>query len=271
MIESNRRQFLTLLGGIGMCGCWGCRTVPITDRRQMLLIPERREIELGSVAYREILANSRISEDQRLTQLVQRVGMRIANVSDRSDFPWEFNLIADPTPNAFCLPGGKVGINEGMLAVCEDEAGVAAVLGHEIGHALARHGGERMSQTLVADQSRILVERVAGMHAPGRQEVLMMAYGVGTQFGVLLPFSRKHELEADKIGTLLMAQAGYNPLAAPRIWRRFSELNVGDQPLEFASTHPSDSRRVEELTGLLDRANEKYRTARVKFDFGEPI
>jgi len=269
---TSRRQFLTAMGGLGLCGCfWGCRSVPITERRQMLLIPENKEIAMGAEAYQAILSESRLSSDQRLSEMVQRVGRRVTGVSDERRFRWEFNLIADPTPNAFCLPGGKVAINEGMLEVCQDEAGVAAVLGHEIGHALARHGGERMSQNLLADQSKLFLERVSGNQAAGRQEILMMAYGAGTQFGVLLPFSRKHELEADQIGTLLMAKAGYDPVAAPRLWQRFSQLDQGERPLEFASTHPSDHRRVEELQRILDRAQQDYHQAKIKFGLGEPV
>lgn len=268
----SRRQFLASLGGLGFCGCFpGCRSVPITDRRQLLLVPENREIELGSAAYQSILSESSLSSDQRLTEMVQRVGRRVAGVSDEKRFRWEFNLLADPAPNAFCLPGGKVAINEGMLEICQDEAGVSAVLGHEIGHALARHGGERMSQNLLADQSKLLLEKVSGNQPASRQEILLLAYGAGAQYGVLLPFSRKHELEADQIGTMLMAKAGYDPAAAPRLWQRFTQINPGDRPLEFASTHPSDQRRVDELNKILDRAKQDYQASKIKFGLGETI
>ncbi len=226
---------------------------------------------MGLDAYQQFLTEAPLSQDARLSEMVRRVGMRIAAVADRGDYQWEFKLIAEPTQNAFCMPGGKVAMYEGMLPICHDEAGVAAVMAHEVGHALARHGGERMSQTLIADRTKMMAEKVTGIYAPGKQEVLMMAYGAGSQYGVLLPFSRKHELEADRIGIMLMAEAGYEPQAAPRLWERFATMKSGGSPAEFLSTHPSDQRRVEELNEVLADAQKLYAGAKVKIGLGEPV
>jgi predicted Zn-dependent protease len=203
--------------------------------------------------------------------MVKRVGNRIAAVADRPDYEWEFRLIADQTQNAFCMPGGKVAMYEGMLPICEDEAGVATVMAHEVAHALARHGGERMSQSLAIDRAKIVAEKVTGIYAPGKEQLVMMAYGAGSQYGVLLPFSRKHELEADRIGILLMAQAGYDPHAAPRLWKKFNSVKGGTGPAEFFSTHPSDLRRVEELNEILPEATNLYQAATAKLGLGEPV
>jgi predicted Zn-dependent protease len=271
LTTGSRRDFLSLAGILGCGLLCSCRSVPLTQRRQLLLIPEKQELLLGAEAYQQMLAQAPLSQNTRLTELVRRVGYRIAAVADRSDYQWEFKLIADPTQNAFCLPGGKVAMYEGMLPVCEDEAGVATVMAHEVAHALARHGGERMSQNLVADRAKMVAEKVTGSYAPGKEEVLMLAYGVSTQYGVLLPFSRKHELEADRIGIMLMAEAGYDPQAAPRLWQRFAMRNESGAPTEFFSTHPSDTRRVQELNGVLTEAQQLYQTSRVKIGIGERI
>ena len=172
--ESLRQMGLWTLGGIGGClGSCGCRSTPITNRRQLMLVPESQEISLGLQAYQETIAEQTASSNGALVQMVQRVGQRIAAVSQRDDFKWEFNLIADPQQNAFCLPGGKVAIYEGILPVCQDEAGLAVVMSHEIAHALARHGGERMSHNMAVDGAKVLIDKVAGKYVPGKKDLLM--------------------------------------------------------------------------------------------------
>ncbi len=272
-MHPNRRHVLKQLGyfGFGACFCCGCKTAPVTGRRQLLLMPEGQEISLGSQAYQETITSEPPSQNTRLSEIVNRVGQRIASVAQRNDYQWEFRLISSEKQNAFCLPGGKVAIYEGILPVCEDEAGVAVVMSHEIAHALARHGGERMSQNMAIDGAKVLAEKLAGNYAPTKKELLMKAYGVGTQYGVLLPYSRKQESEADHIGLTLMAKAGYDPNAAPSFWTRFGNLKVGEQTPEFMSTHPADDRRASDLLRLMDEANSIYTTAATKFGRGESV
>lgn len=234
-------------------------------------MPEGQEIALGDQAYQETLSEESASKNTRLSNLVNRVGHRIAAVSGRNDYQWEFRLIASPTKNAFCLPGGKVAIYEGILPVCEDEAGLAVVMSHEIAHALARHGGERMSQNLAVDGAKIVAEKLSGNYAASKKQILMEAYRVGSKYGVLLPYSRKQESEADQIGLTLMAKAGYDPTAAPSFWTRFGSLSEGQQTPEFMSTHPADHRRANDLIQLMDGANDLYAQAKTKHHRGERL
>ncbi len=269
----NRRQLLGAagLGGIGIAACLGgCRAAPMTGRRQLILMPESQEISLGLQAFDEVVAQQPASQNVALSQLVNRVGQRIAATSDRTDLDWEFRLIASSEQNAFCLPGGKVAVYEGILPVCENEAGLAVVMSHEIAHALARHGGERMSQNMVNDTAKSVVGRISRNKVPDRAELLMQAYGVASEYGVLLPYSRKQESEADEIGVLLMAQAGYEPNEAPRFWKRF-RVEGGDQPPEFLSTHPSDERRAADLMALMGEASRRYNAAEQKYGRGKTI
>lgn len=272
----DRRQSLQMVGlwtlggclGLGACGC---RSTPITGRRQLMLVPESQELSLGLQAYQETLQQQTSSSNGALVEMVRRVGQRIAAVSQRDDFQWEFNLIADPQQNAFCLPGGKVAIYEGILPVCQDEAGLAVVMSHEIAHALARHGGERMSHNMVVDGAKVLIDKVAGKYVPAKKDLLMEAYGVGSKYAVLLPYNRRQESEADHIGLKLMAQAGYDPTVAPGFWTRFGEMKGGGQSAEFLSTHPSDQRRSLDLQALMPEASAIYRSSTVKYGNGQRL
>ncbi|MFK7768848.1 MAG: M48 family metallopeptidase [Mariniblastus sp.] len=256
--------------GIGACIC-GCRTAPVTGRRQLMLMPEGQEISLGSQAYQETMSAEPVSKNNRLSEMVNRVGQRIANVAGRNDYQWEFKLISSETQNAFCLPGGKVAIYEGILPVCEDEAGLAVVMSHEIAHALARHGGERMSQNMVVDNAKIVAEKLVGTYAASKKEILMQAYGMGSKYGVLLPYSRKQESEADHIGLNLMAKAGYDPSVAPSFWTRFGSLKPGEQTPEFMSTHPADARRASDLQELMPEASSIYARTTTKHGRGDSV
>lgn len=272
MTRSSRRRFLKFTGTLGLgTWCCGCHTAPVTRRPQLILVPEGQEIALGRQAFQEKITSEQLSQDTRLSKLVNRVGQRIASVAGRNDYQWEFKLIANSAQNAFCLPGGKVAIYEGILPVCQDEAGLAVVMSHEIAHALARHGGERMSQSMAVDGAKMLAEKIAGTYVPDKKELLMRAYGVGSKYGILLPYSRKQESEADHIGLNLMAKAGYDPVVAPDFWLRFGRLKEGQQTPEFLSTHPSDARRSDNLRSLLSEANSQYRKAAKKFGRGEPV
>lgn len=207
--------------------------------------------------------------------MVRRVGERIAAVADRSDYAWEFNVVARDVQNAFALPGGKVVIYEGMLPVCQTEAGLAVVMSHEVAHALARHGGERLAAQRARQLGRIGVDTlgrwVKGDEYDRHQEIVQTVYNVGTEYAGVLPYSRLHESEADQIGLKLMAMAGYDPSEAPRFWERFSEAKSGQQTLEFLSTHPSDARRAADLRARLPEAMRIYEKAEKQHGLGEPV
>ena len=258
-----------LLGSLA--ACCGCRSVPMTDRRQLLLSTEGSEAQLGLTSYTSILKDEAETKNAHFKELVNRVGQRIAKVSGRTDFEWEFRTLASDQQNAFCLPGGKVAVYEGIMPVCQTEAGLAVVMSHEIGHALARHGGERMSQSKLVNGGKQAVAFVTRNQEAKRQELIAQAYGLGSQYGVLLPFSRKHELEADEIGLMLMSKAGYDPSEAPTFWTRFGASNSSQQPMEYASTHPSNEHRASALAAQMSEANELYLAASDKIGKGEAI
>ena len=275
-----RRQFLAQLGltatavlGIAHCGC---RQTPITNRRQLTLVPETQEQQMGLTAFEDIRKKNTLSTNKSYVEIVQRVGQRLAAVSQREDYKWEFAVIADKTQNAFCLPGGKVAFYEGIIPVCANEAGVAVVMSHEISHALARHGGERMSQQMVEEKvgtGGIALAKYMGVKMTADQEKLALnAYNVGAEYGVMLPFSRFHETEADEMGIHLMAKAGYDPSEAPKFWQRFSGAKKGGpQTPWYASTHPSDETRAENLAKLLPEAVHEYEGAATKYGVGVAV
>lgn len=250
----------------------GCTSAPVTGRRQLLTISAAEENQLGLTAYKEVLEKEPISKNEHYKQLVQRVGQRIAAVASRPDFDWEFTVIESDTQNAFCLPGGKVVMYTGMLPVCETEAGVAVVMSHEVAHAIARHGGERMSHKMVQNVGQQAVGKLLNKDDDEkRKKILLTAYNLGSEYGAILPYSRKHELEADEIGLKLMAEAGYDPSAAPEFWDRFARLKGAGGPMEFLSTHPSDARRSAALREQLPAAMELYAQAGQKHGLGEAI
>lgn len=252
----------------GLCGC---RSAPMTGRKQLIFVPESQEMALGEEAYQETLTKEPRSTNQHFIAMVQRVGQRIAAEAKRDDFKWDFQVIASPTQNAFCLPGGKVAVYEGILPVCVNEAGLAVVMSHEVAHALARHGGERMSQSMAVDQSKQVVNFVLQKEQETKRDLLMKAYGVATEYGVLLPYSRKQESEADHIGIMLMAKAGYDPAEAPRFWGRFGAAKEGPDTPEFMSTHPADERRAGDLEKLLPEAQDIYASAPSKLGIGQAV
>ncbi len=254
------------------CGCGlGCKSAPYTNRRQLIFVPEQQEVSLGQTAYTEVLNKEKVSENARFQQIVQRVGLRIAGVTGRTDYQWETKVIASETQNAFCLPGGKIVVYEGILPICQNEAGLAVVMSHEVAHVLARHGGERMSQTAAVNGAQSMVGFVMRNQEQVSKDIALRAYGIGSQYAFLLPYSRKHELEADEIGLTLMAQAGYDPSEAPRFWNRFGAASQGNKPAEFMSTHPSDERRASELEKRLPDALQKYAASQNQIGLGETI
>lgn len=248
----------------------GCRNAPISGRRQMVAVPEQEEIRLGEEAWQEILAKETVTQNTHYADVVERVGQRIAAASGRPDYEWEFKVFASDKANAFALPGGKVAIYEGILPVCENEAGLAVVMSHEVSHVLARHGGERMTQQGVAQAGGGILGKALGNKPVEQRQRWMNAYGAASQYGVLLPYSRTHESEADSIGLTLMAKAGYDPSEAPRFWQRFAALS-GPKPPEFLSTHPSDSHRASHLQSLLPQALAMYKAAPEQYGMGIAI
>jgi metalloendopeptidase OMA1, mitochondrial len=253
----------------------GCQQVPVSGRRQLLIGNESNEIQMGVTAYQEVLAKEPRSTNKRYIEMVNRVGNRIAAVAGRDDFDWEFNVIANDTQNAFCLPGGKVAFYEGILPVCQTEAGLAVVMSHEIAHALARHGGERMSLQKVKTFGGIGVDAIGKWAMEDgydkHQATVLTAYGYVSEYGALLPYSRKHESEADLIGIELMAKAGYDPTEAPQFWERFAQAKGGAGGPEWLSTHPSDSRRASDLRASLPNARNLYTAAKNQYGSGEMI
>jgi metalloendopeptidase OMA1, mitochondrial len=241
-----------------------CTTAPITGRRQLNFIGAGQEIQLGITEFEKLKQSTPVSRDPAVNDLVQRVGRKIAAAAggDLPEAQWEFVVFEDKQPNAFCLPGGKVGVYTGILPITKDEAGLATVIGHEVGHAAARHGGERMSQALAAQTGGQLLGVALSGSDPRVQSLFQLAYPVGAQLGVLLPFSRKQESEADRMGLTYMARAGYNPEAAVDFWQRFSAYNEGRGKggPAFLRTHPVDSVRIENIQKWLPEAKAAHRT-----------
>lgn len=280
-VESNNKRlpspgFLLLAGFAstltGLLLVAGCTSVPGTGRRQLLVMSQAEENKLGLTAYQQVLQEEPITQQLKVSELVRQVGNRIAAVANRPDFEWDFNVIESKTQNAFCLPGGKVAVYTGILPVCQTEAGLAVVMSHEIGHAIARHGGERMSHQTVQNTLKKGVELLVKDRQDTTKNIVLTAYGAGAQYGAILPYSRKHELEADEIGVMLMAKAGYDPSEAPEFWDRFSSAKDGAAtPMEFLSTHPSDARRSSALREKLPEALLLYDQAVVKHGQGIAI
>ncbi len=236
-----------------------CRTTPITGRSQLILMSEPQEIAMGFSSYKTALSEAKLSTDRARVAQVRRVGERIAAVANRPDYQWEFNLIEDDKMvNAFALPGGKVAVYTGILKVTQDDAGLATVMSHEIAHAIARHGGERMTTGMLAQLGQAALNAGLSGKDPETVRSFNNAYGLGAQFGVLLPFSRNQESEADQIGLTLMARAGYDPKAAIAFWQRMSKVGQNDVP-EFAATHPSDATRIRKIREWLPEAESEYR------------
>ncbi len=240
----------------------GCATVPETGRSQLNLISADEEMKLGMTEFQSAKQKTPISRDAAATAMVQRAGKRIAAVANLPGAQWEFVLFESKEANAWCLPGGKVGVYTGLLPIAKDEAGLATVIGHEVAHATAHHGAERMSQAMVAQAGGSVAGALTSGKSEATQALVGQAYGVVSQVGVLLPYSRKQESEADYIGLLYMARAGYDPAAAIAFWERFAEYNRqhgGSQGLSFLRTHPLDEQRIQELKAQLPRARAEYK------------
>ncbi len=259
-----KRFSLILLFFLGMASC---KTNPFTGKKTLNFYGNESLFPTAFAEYDKFLKDNEVVKGTPEAAMITRVGQRIAKASERwltangyagylKDYAWEYNLVRDETVNAWCMPGGKIVFYTGILPICEDEAGIAVVMGHEVAHALANHGAQRMSaQTLQA------LGMVAGNVAIQNEEdraLFNTAYGVGTTVGGTLPFSRSHETEADRIGIQIMAIAGYNPEAAPALWKRM-KANKNGAPMEMLSTHPSDDTRIANLTEWVPKAKEEAR------------
>ena len=234
-----------------------CETVPLTNRSQLLLIPEGTEVQMGLTSYQEILKKAKVSKDPALNAQVRRVGTRIAEATGRRDYRWEFTVIEDKQVNAFCLPGGKVAVYTGILPVTQDDAGLAAVLGHEVAHAIARHGGERISQQLVLQGGLVATQAALARGDARTTQWVAAGLGAGATVGLLLPWSRLQESEADHLGLIYMARAGYHPQAARDLWVRMAAQG-GARQLEFLSTHPLPQTRIAQIEAWLPEALQYY-------------
>lgn len=243
---------------------FGCGQNPFTGKSTLALVPNSQILPMSFEQYNKVLEENEIVKEGEQAQMIERVGYKLANASERwlakkgypnytDNYKWEFSLIKDDQVNAWAMPGGKVAFYTGIMPIAKNEAGVAAIMGHEIAHALANHGQQRMS----AGQIQQAVGAV-GMIALGddeeSQQLFSTAYGIGSQVGVMLPFSRKHETEADRIGIKLMAIAGYDPDEAADLWRRMKEQSGGGGPPQFLSTHPSNDERINNLEKWSDDA-----------------
>jgi predicted Zn-dependent protease len=249
---------------------YSCQTVPITGREQLSFVPASQILPMSFDQYRDFLSKHRVVQQGEQAEIVQRVGKRIEHAVERyfsehglssrlKGYQWEFHLVEDKQVNAWCLPGGKMVVYSGILPVTKDENGLAVVLGHEIAHAVANHGGERMSQALVIEMGGLTLDAALSQNPKRTNGLFLAAYGLGAQVGVLLPYSRVQESEADHLGLIFMAMAGYDPHGAVTFWEHMISSQHGKAPPELLSDHPADARRIRDIQELLPEAMGYYR------------
>ncbi|MBT8286923.1 MAG: M48 family metallopeptidase [Bacteroidia bacterium] len=240
-----------------------CTVNPFTGKKTMALVPNSQLFPTAFAQYDQFLSENNVVTGTSDAEMIKRVGQRIAVASERwlnangyegylEDYRWEYTLVDDKTVNAWCMPGGKIVFYTGILPIAQNETGVATIMGHEVAHALANHGQQRMSAGLL-QQLGAVAGNVAIQDEQSRQ-IFNQAYGIGSTVGVMLPFSRSHETESDKIGLYIMAIAGYNPSEAAELWKRMKANSGGQAPPEFLSTHPSNDTRISNLTALAPKA-----------------
>jgi predicted Zn-dependent protease len=249
-----------------------CSKNALSGKSQLTLLPESELQTMATQEYQQFLSSNKVvaKSNNRDAEMVNRVGQRIVKavetyyaekgMSDKlAGFKWETNLVDDKTVNAWCMPGGKIVVYTGILPVTQNEAALAAVMGHEVSHALLQHGNQRMSQGLLQQLGGVALSVAVANKPAETQNLFLGAYGAGTQLGILLPFSRKNELEADHYGLIWTAMAGYNPQEAIGLWERMEKLGEGQKPPEFLSTHPSEGRRIEQLQKFMPEALQYYK------------
>ena len=241
---------------------YACTKAPITGRNQLILVSQEQELQMGAHAYDQVVKGSKVSKNPEYNAAVQRVAERIAAVAGRPDFEWEYTVIDDDkTINAFALPGGKIGVYTGILKVAQTDAGLATVMSHEVGHATARHGGERITVGLLSQIGAVGLSAALGGYGvdPNVTYGIMQAYGLGVHVGGILPFSRSQESEADRIGLIYMARAGYDPREAVLFWQRMADATKsGQKPPEFLSTHPDKQPAKSVCFGAISRSPNRY-------------
>ena len=247
-----------------------CTTVPVTGRSQLNLIPGSSMLSMSAQQYGTFLKENKLSQDQQQVATVKRVGARIQGAVERyftssglqdylKKYNWEFNLVEDKQVNAWCMPGGKVVVYTGIMPVARDDAGLAVVMGHEIAHAIAEHGNERMSQGLLAQLGGTALSTALATQPDATRQLWMSVYGVGAQYGALMPYGRMQESEADHLGLVFMTMAGYDPNAAVGFWERMAAQKGGKSSPEFLSTHPADATRIANIKRLIPEVLAKYR------------
>jgi predicted Zn-dependent protease len=240
-----------------------CGAVPLTGRRQLLLVSDQAVFQAGLTQYKEYVASAQISKNADASSLVKSVGRKMADATEQylkanglqselANFDWEFNLVKDTQVNAFCMPGGKIVVYEGLLTVAQTEAELAVVIGHEIAHAVAKHSNERMSQQIMAEYGMAILNSALSQKSAAVQTMATSVFGLGTQVGLMLPYSRKHEYEADYMGIVFMELAGYDSTNALDFWTKMSAGGSGGS--DFLSTHPSDTKRIAELQRRIPEA-----------------
>lgn len=268
MLDSMNRKLIVTSVCAAAFLLGGCGSVPLTGRKQMLLVSDSEVLTSSLTQYSEYIQGATLSADTKGRATVERVGKKIASATERylrangmesevKNFSWEFNLVKDDQVNAFCMPGGKIVVYEGLMKLASTDDELAVVLGHEVAHAVAKHSNERMSQQIVSQYGARLVSEALSGKSAALQQAAGTVYGLGSQYGVMLPFSRKHESEADYMGLILMAMAGYNPQVAVTFWQKMSASGGASVP-EFMSTHPSDATRISDIRKHLPEV-EKYR------------
>ena len=263
------RSVVATAMAVGLLGI-SCATVPVSGRSQLSLVSSSEMMAMSYSQYLEFIKTNKLSTNKQSVDLVRRVGTRIQKAVERymaenklsdalNGYRWEFNIVESPEVNAWCMPGGKVVVYTGILPVTRDEPGLAVVLGHEIAHAVAEHGRERMSQQMLAQAGAAALDVALAKNSQQTRDLWMSAYGLGAQYGALLPFSREHESEADHLGLVFMAMGGYDPNAAVGFWERMAASSGGEKPEEFLSTHPSDETRIRQIKENLPDALKYYK------------
>lgn len=244
-----------------------CRSVPYTDRHQFLMTSEDYEMELGNQAWKETLSNSKVSENKTYNERLTRVAKAIEKAADKKNYHWEFAVIESPQANAFCLPGGKIVVYSGMFKFIDNDAELAAIVGHEVAHAIARHTGEKLTQSVSTQVGSIALAETLSIFVPVPVPWGQIL-GPAAELGISLPYSRTQEYEADYIGLILMAKAGYNPEAAIAFWKKFQTQSSYGALTEFFTTHPMGKKRIEEIKEELPKAMKYYEKAKNKKGFG---
>jgi predicted Zn-dependent protease len=258
-------QIIGTLGLVGTLLLSGCSDVPMTGRNRVIMMDESQLASISATQYTSMLKQAKVSTDPTGTAMLARIATRLVAATeslaqeygfanDLSVYKWEFTLIDEPkTVNAFCMPGGKVVVYTGIMPIAENEEGLAVILSHEVAHAIAKHGNERMSQKSLVNAGGILLTEFTKTSPAETQQLFGSVYGIGTTLGVLLPYSRDHESEADHIGLILMQKSGYDPRAAIGFWERMSANSGGKAPPEFMSTHPSDETRIAKIKAAIEK------------------